>query len=58
MSYGAKKKDPAQKEQERHQKMLEQLLRLPGNDNCADCGQKGIITQHQQEIFHFAHFSN
>jgi len=35
------RKDASQKEQEKYQKMLEQILKLPGNDNCADCGQKG-----------------
>ena len=43
MSYSRQKKDPAQKQQEYYIKQLEQILKLPGNDNCADCGQKGII---------------
>mmetsp|Transcript_36140 Transcript_36140/g.62034 ORF Transcript_36140/g.62034 Transcript_36140/m.62034 type:complete len:362 (-) Transcript_36140:40-1125(-) len=41
MSYSRQKKDPAQKQQEYYIKQLEQILKLPGNDNCADCGQKG-----------------
>lgn len=41
MSYSRQRKDPAQKQQEYFIKQLEQILRLPGNDNCADCGQKG-----------------
>jgi hypothetical protein len=42
MGYGARKKvDPAQKQQDKFIAMLEAMLKLPGNDICADCPTKG-----------------
>merc|ERR1712137_1063601 len=36
-----RKKDNETKQQERYQQILEEILKQPGNDRCADCSDKG-----------------
>lgn len=37
-------KSKEQKLFEQHAKMLADMLKLPGNEICADCGSKGMAT--------------
>ena len=54
MSYSSpnsKKVDPAAKQLEQQIKLLEAIIKKPGNDNCADCGQKGFNILKKNSFF-------